>query len=62
MSSMRTSSYWTAEPGEVRDVTVCETIRATFVEAIYSALLATYEPAFSPTSVQADEAAVSNSF
>jgi fatty-acyl-CoA synthase len=27
MSSMRTSSYWTAEPGEVRDVTVCETIR-----------------------------------
>ena len=27
MSSMRASSYWPAEPGEVRDVTVCETIR-----------------------------------
>jgi fatty-acyl-CoA synthase len=24
---MRTVSYWSAEPGEVRDVTVCETIR-----------------------------------
>src|ERR1700712_3844463 len=27
MSSMRASSYWPAEPREVRDVTVCEPIR-----------------------------------